>query len=253
MRPLPGLVAALLLAACARLPAPLATEPVGPAYHAGGGQWDDGAGLVFLVRTFERNDRVAFCGVRTEVSTTARTLYLNDYVAGVAVLRLDGDRIHQGLRMLPDARYRPDMTGATARCYLTDRPWRAGYAAARPEIRIARMQFDEGGDKGFGAGDAVVFRQSPVSRPLPPAGAARDARPRPAPSAASGALRTSCTRRSACRRSAGRPRAHRRPRPSPGDRRRAGARPRCCPPPSRAHARARPSSPAARRRVRPAR
>jgi hypothetical protein len=68
--------------------------------------------------------------------------------------------------MLPEARFRPDMTGAIARCYLTDRPWRADYAGAEPEIRIPRLQFGDG-DEGLG-GDAVVFRQTGVDRPLPP-------------------------------------------------------------------------------------
>ncbi len=168
MRALPSLVAiALAGAACVRLPVPLATEAVGPAYHAGGGQWDDGAAVVILLRTFEREGHVAFCGARTVHSTTTRTLFLNDYVANVAVMRLAGDRIHQGLGMLPEARYRPDMTGATARCYLTERPWRAAYADAAPEIRIARLQFSEGEGRGSGGGDTVVFRQMPVHRPLP--------------------------------------------------------------------------------------
>jgi hypothetical protein len=166
MRLLPSLCA-FALAACVRLPAPLATEAVGPAYHAGGGQWDDGGAVVILVRTFEREGRVAFCGTWTAHSNSTRTLLLNDYVANVALLRLAGDRIHQGLGMLPEARYRPDMSGATARCYLTDQPWRAAYADADPEIRIPRLQFHEGDGHGFGGGDTVVFRQAPVHRPLP--------------------------------------------------------------------------------------
>jgi hypothetical protein len=159
-------ILALAVTACVRLPAPLATEAIGPAYHAGGGQWSDGGGVIFLTRTFEQDGRVAFCGAWTAHSNSARTLFLNDYVAEVAVLRLAGDRIQHGLSLLPEARYRPDMTGATARCYLTEQPWRAAYADAEPEIRIARLQFDEG-DDGFDGGDKVVFRQAPVHRPLP--------------------------------------------------------------------------------------
>ncbi len=163
-RPLILLAVALALAACVRLPAPLATEAVGPAYHAGGGQWSDGGAVVILVRSFERAGRVAFCGAWTAHSNSTRSLLLNDYVPAAAVLRLAGDRIQQGLGFLPEARYREDMTGATARCYLTERPWRAVYADAIPEIRIPRMQFDEGDDQG---GNFIVFRQAPVHRPLP--------------------------------------------------------------------------------------
>ena len=161
-----SLVVVIALAACVRLPAPLAIEPVGPAYHAGGGQWDDGAAVIILLRTFEQDGRVAFCGTWTAQGNSARTLFLNGYVPRVAVLRLAGDRIHQGLGILPEARYRPDMTGAPVRCYLTDRPWRAAYADAAPEIRIARLQFSDGGGRGFGGGDTAVFRQMPVHRPL---------------------------------------------------------------------------------------
>jgi hypothetical protein len=165
--------AALALAGCARLPAPLATEPVepgepvGPAYHAGGGQWSDGAAVIILIRAFERLGRVGFCGARTVRSQTARTVLLTDYAANVAVLRLADDRIQQGLGMLPEARYRDDMTGVAARCYLTDRPWRAAYAEAAPEIRIARLQFNDDDGNGSGGGDTLVFRQTPVHRPLP--------------------------------------------------------------------------------------
>ena len=69
------------------------------------------------------------------------------------------------------------MTGASARCFLTERPWRPAYAAADPEIRIPRLQLYEDEGQGFGGGGTVVFRQAPVHRPLPPA---------PAPSHAPG-------------------------------------------------------------------
>lgn len=171
MRLWPSLFAAFAVtacvAACVRLPASLGGERVGPAYHAGGGVWEDGGAVVILVRTFEQAGRVAFCGAWSAHSNSTRTLFLNDYVAEVAVLRLAGDRIQQGLGMLPEARYRPDMTGAAARCYLTDRPWSAAYAQAAPEIRIPRLQFDEGDDDRFGGGNTVAFRQTPVHRPLP--------------------------------------------------------------------------------------
>ena len=158
---------ALVLAGCVSLPAPMATEAVGPAYHAGGGQWSDGAGVLILVRTFEQGGRVAFCGAWTAHSNSTRTLLFNDHVAEVATLRLAGDSIQQGLGMLPEARYRPDMTGAAARCFVTEHPWRPAHAGAVPEIRIPRLQFDEGDNEGFGGGDTVVFRRSQVHRPLP--------------------------------------------------------------------------------------
>ena len=177
MRVPPSLLAApilvvLALAACVRLPAPLGMEAVGPAYHAAGGKWDDGAAVLILLRAFEQSGRVAFCGARTAHSTTTRTFLHTDAVADTASFSLAGDRIHQGLGMLPEARYQPDMTGAPARCYLTHRPWREAYVGAAPEIRLPRLQFAEGED-GFGTGDSVRFRQMPVHRPileeLPPA------------------------------------------------------------------------------------
>lgn len=153
------------LSACAGVTADLGTERVTADYAAGGGQYDDGATVIFLTRAFERDGRVAFCGVRTAHSMTGRTLYLNDFVADVAVMQLASDRIVQGLEGLPEAPYQPDMTGAVAGCHQTDRPWRPGYAGETPTIRIARLQFDHDGDGGFG--DTVVFRQTPVDRPLP--------------------------------------------------------------------------------------
>lgn len=162
---------AAALAGCTILPpgfgplAPIETEAVGPAYHAAGGQWDDGAAVLILLRAFERGGRVAFCGVRTVHSTTTRTLLFNDDVAGAAFFSLAGDRIHQGLGMLPEARYHPDMTGATARCYLTRQPWLEAYVGATPEIRLPRIQFGEFED-GSGSGGSVRFRQTPVNRPI---------------------------------------------------------------------------------------
>lgn len=159
---------AILLAssACATLPTPIGTEAVGPGYAAGGGQWDDGATVIFLTRAFEHEGQVAFCGIRTAHSTTTRTLRYEDFVPRAAKLLLAGDTIANGLRMLPEARYRDDMTGATARCLVTDRPWRAAHAGATPEIRIPRLQFNEGNGFGFGGGK-TVFRGAPVHRPLP--------------------------------------------------------------------------------------
>jgi hypothetical protein len=103
--------------------------------------------------------------VQTVHSTTTRTLLYNDAVAEAASLSLAGDRIHQGLGMLAEARFHPDMTGATARCFLTRRPWRDAYEGATPEIRIPRIAVGEGDDEGFGGG-AVRFRQTPVETPI---------------------------------------------------------------------------------------
>jgi hypothetical protein len=163
-------LATALLAGCAASPAPLATESVSRAYAAGGGRFDDGATIIFLTRVFEQAGRVAYCGARTEHSMTGRTLLYDRQVAGTAALEIAGDRIASGLGALPEARYRPDMTGATARCFLTDRPWLPAYASAEPRIRIPRLQFAEGDEGAFGIGwgDAVTFRQAPVHRPLPP-------------------------------------------------------------------------------------
>lgn len=167
-RPVPACLAALLLAGCAPAPSPLATEAVTPDYVAGGGHYDDGSALIFLVRVFEQDGRTAFCGTRTAQSTGRTTIY-HHMVAGAAMLRVAGDPIASGLQRLPEARWRPDMTGATARCFVTDRPWRPEYAGATPEIRVPRQQFLEG-DNGFGiggGGESVTFRQTPVHRPLP--------------------------------------------------------------------------------------
>jgi hypothetical protein len=167
--PVLACLAAALLAGCAAAPAPLATEAVTSDYAAGGGHFDDGATIIFLTRVFEQSGRVGFCGARTKHSMTARTALYDRQVAGAAALEIAGDRIARGLGALAEARYRDDMTGATARCFLTDRPWRPEYAAAAPEIRIPRLQFAEGDDSlfGIGWGDAVTFRQTPVNRPLP--------------------------------------------------------------------------------------
>ena len=162
-----SLAAILALSACAAVPRSMGVEPVTPAYAAGGGRWDDGATVIFLTRAFDNHGQVGFCGVRTAHSTTTRTLIYNDFVARSANLVLAGDTIASGLRMLPETRYREDMTGATARCLVTDRPWLPAYAEAEPEIRVPRLQFNEGDGFGIGGGDRVVFRAAPVHRPLP--------------------------------------------------------------------------------------
>ncbi len=159
-----ALLAALpFLFACATIPQPIGTEAVTTAYSAAGGRFDDGASVILLVRAFEQQGRVAYCGLRTAQGPTGRTLLLNDLVPGAAVLYLAGDRIDQGFDRLPEARYRDDMTGATARCFVTDRAWRPDYADAEPRLRITRMQFDADEEDG----DVVIFRQEPVFRPLP--------------------------------------------------------------------------------------
>lgn len=152
-----------LLSTCATLPQAIGTEAVTNAYSAGGGKFDDGASVIMLMRTFEQDGRVAYCGVRTSQGPSGRSLFLNDLVPGAAVLYLAGERIHQGFDGLSEAQYRDDMTGATARCFVTDRPWRPDYAEAEPKLRIARMQFDRDEE----GGDTVIFRQEPVFRPLP--------------------------------------------------------------------------------------
>jgi hypothetical protein len=168
-----ALASAIVVAACAGVSRePLGTEAVTPAYTAAGGQFDDGATVILLVRAFERDGRVAYCGLRTEHSMTGRTLFLKEPVADAATLRLAGDHIASGMKGLGRARYGDDMTGATARCFLTDRPWRTIYGAVEPEIRIPRLSFNEGDGNGFGVpggfGGSVRFRQMPVHRPLPP-------------------------------------------------------------------------------------
>lgn len=112
---------------------------------------------------------MAFCGVRTAHSMTGRTLYLNEIVARAAAIEVGGDRSPRGYAPLPEAPFRPDMTGAIARCMVTDRPWRPEYAVAVPRIRIPRLEFpdEDGSGFGFGWGSSVVFRGGSVHRPLP--------------------------------------------------------------------------------------
>ena len=168
-RPAACLVTLLALSGCVAQPHPLGVEPVTRAYSAGGGSFDDGATIIFLTRVFEQADHVGYCGARTEHSMTARTILQERQVADAAAIEVAGDRIASGLGVLPRLRYAPDMRGATARCFLTDRPWLAAYAGAEPRIRIPRLMFPEGDDGllGIGWGDAVTFRQAPVHRPLP--------------------------------------------------------------------------------------
>lgn len=169
MRRAIALLSFLALGACAFLPGtaqPLGTESVTAAYSAGGGEFDDGATVIFLTRAFERNGRVAYCGVRTTSFSTGRTFFHQQEVAWAASLMLAGDRIAHGLGDLPETPWAENLTGRTASCFLTGIPWQPAYAGATPQIRIPRLQwgdFDDGG-----SGETVIFRQAPVHRPLPP-------------------------------------------------------------------------------------
>ena len=153
----------LLFSACAIIPKPIGAESVTNAYSAGGGKFDDGAAVIILIRTFEQQGRVAYCGVRTNQGPTGRTIPLNDLVPGAAILYLAGDRVHQGFENLPELPFRDNMTGAPTRCFVSDRAWESDYADAAPVLVFPRMVFDADEE----GGDIVIFRQQPVFRPLP--------------------------------------------------------------------------------------
>jgi len=149
-----------LLAACVSLGQPLPGETVSAGYRASGGEWNVGGDVIALVRAFERDGVVAYCGLWTTRGTIAMTEFLDEDVVAASVLHIGGSRIVQDMSGLPRAAYRADMTGTPAGCMRTKVPWRPGFAGAPARVRFPRMVIDPDDDEDGGI--SLIFRQTRV-------------------------------------------------------------------------------------------
>ncbi|MCL5775748.1 hypothetical protein M1105_01885 [Limibaculum sp. FT325] len=137
---------------------PSGAEPVDARYAVSGGSYSTGGELIVMLRAHERDGRVVVCGARTRTRESAMSLPYNHFVEGTGVIQLAGANIMQGVRRFPDYPLARDMTGVSAACFLTERPWEPRFEGAAAIARFGRMPL--GGDD-FGRPD-TVFRGGPV-------------------------------------------------------------------------------------------
>lgn len=152
------------LAACAPAPQPNAWGRVDADFTVAGGVWDDGSTVYVLAKTFEQEGQLAVCGTWTVQGETVNTSYFNDRVVESGILRLGGDTVVRGLGRFRRVKYAPDMTGKSASCFTTGRPWQAAYASLQPDIRLPRQLASRSFRIGAPSRNDIEFRQAPVPR-----------------------------------------------------------------------------------------
>jgi len=155
------LVTACLVAGCVTATAPLPGETVSADYTVSGGEWNQGGTISVLVRAFQSDGNVAFCGVWTTAGAPAIASLYDGEVVSAASLFIAGRSVILGLSALPQAPSRADMTGTATACGRTDEPWQPEFAGAPAQVRFPRMIF-EGDDDGDYA--PLIFREAPVPR-----------------------------------------------------------------------------------------
>lgn len=136
------ILAGAVLAACATQGRPIAGQTVDEDYAVGGFQWQSGATVYVLAKTFRSGENVGLC-----VAWTARggiNVLANAHreVIAAGSVFLDGTRVHQGLGFGNEIGPEGDVIGKASNCIETSTPWRAEFENAEPKPRFPRMRVD---------------------------------------------------------------------------------------------------------------
>lgn len=157
------------------LPVLLAVFPglslAGPTTHLGnsptlaGGYYSTGGGLSIALDMRPHNGRTAFCGAWAEsASLVGHLAGKSRALLATGSIYVDGVRVHHGLGFMARVAPAPSYAGAPARCVVTSRPWRAGDAARRPQVRIPSRLVVMDRNAG-GGGLEIRFRQARGGNP----------------------------------------------------------------------------------------
>ena len=156
------LAGAGLLAACtaAAPPQPQTVARLGADPVLSGGTYDSGGGITVAADLRERGGRTMVCGVWAEsAQQSILTLRKAKGVLDTGAIAVGGETVLRGLRFMQEVPPMADYGGQEARCAVTSRPWQAGDAARRAEIRIPGQVVHVEDDDDGGA-FAVRFKQT---------------------------------------------------------------------------------------------
>ena len=162
---IPVAAALAVLSACAGPGGPVrvsGSDTVDDRYSVSGGRFTTGGDLVVMLRAFEEEGRVGVCGAFTWTRQSAVSLVHNNFVQNIGVVAIGGVPLLQGVGRFPEHPAKDDMTGVTARCFLTDVPWRPDFEVAPVHARFARVPFGDRDGGLWGGGVLTVFRSTPV-------------------------------------------------------------------------------------------
>ena len=145
MKSLPALTGiAFLTASCAAVTTtPLPSQPVNSSFNADGFTWNSGGGINVSMKAFEKDGLVGVCGLRSELSNQGDpSVDLNPWALQNMRIVLADDTVFSDVGAFPKTSWNENAapTG-TASCFLTDVPWRAAYAGARPDVKMARTSY----------------------------------------------------------------------------------------------------------------
>ena len=145
MRVLPIMfLASAVLASCAAIStSPLPPQPVNSSFRADGFTWNSGGGIHVSMKAFEKDGRVGVCGLRSELSNQGDpSVDLNPWALQNMRIELGDDTVFSDVAAFPKTSWDENAAPAgTASCFLTDVPWRASYAGAEPDIKMARTSY----------------------------------------------------------------------------------------------------------------
>jgi len=179
MRPVPRLtecfptralaVLALGLAATSAPAAPGTT--LGPDPVLGGGEYSTGGGITLAVELRNLAGKTGICGIWAQSKRlTAYVRHEGPRMLSKGSIALDGRVLTHDLGFLNRVEPAASYAGAPAGCLRLDRPWRAGDAHRRPELRLPRQELmlANGGRKS--GGPRITFRPRPGENPAMTAG-----------------------------------------------------------------------------------
>jgi hypothetical protein len=153
------LATAGLLAACTAAAPPQPTVArLGADPLVSGGSYSTGGGITVAADLRERDGRTMICGVWAESrQQSILTLHKAKGVLDTGNVMLGGETVLRGLRFMKEVPPIADYGGQEAHCAVIARPWQAGDAARRAEIRIPGQVVHVEDDDDGGA-FAVRFR-----------------------------------------------------------------------------------------------
>ena len=141
---------------------------LGPAPVLGGGSYSTGGGITVAVELRPIDGHMGLCGVWAQSRQLPVVIRHKAHdVLAKGTIVLDGRILTYNFDFLRQVDPAKSYAGALAGCVKLARPWRAGAAAGRLEIRIPRqlVYFDDRDWKHGGGGLRITFRDKGLPNP----------------------------------------------------------------------------------------
>lgn len=132
-----------LLGACAQIATdPLPGQTVKESWSIDGITWQSGGGIYVSLTAFEKDNRVAVCGLRAEQANKGDPSHdLNPVAIQAMRVELASDTVFSDVAAFPTTNWTGRRPLGEAKCFLTSQAWKPKYNGVKPLIETSKTNF----------------------------------------------------------------------------------------------------------------